>query len=339
MGYGLMGYGLSRAGRSCTLSGMETGSEPISANTQAPRPARDYNPRLALLSGLSVLVVVGVLIIAKAYMYWQGGAASMLASLMDSVADASTALLSLLAVRYSLKPADKNHRSGHGKIEGLSALFQAILIFGTGLFVLGEAAKRFVAPVAVTHVGETIGVMVFAICASMALVFVQGRILRSAPSLAVEADRANYATDAMVNAGVIVVMGALYLGAPLWLDPLFAVFVALYLARTAIGVARKSLHMLLDRELPGAVRDEVRAIAMAQDGVLGLHDLRTSQSGMRLFFSFDIEADPDLSLRAAHDIARRVELRLFERFPNADIMIHIDPHGDPDDTRHSTSGS
>ena len=68
---------------------------------------------------------------------------------------------------------------------------------------------------------------------------------------------------------------------------------------------------------------------------MGSHDLRTGKSGMRVAISFDIEVDPEIKLREAHAISRRVEQALLDTFPNADIMIHIDPHGDIEDSRHA----
>jgi ferrous-iron efflux pump FieF len=281
---------------------------------------------------------VAILIVAKAATFWLTGAASVMASLMDSVLDASVSVMMFMAIRYSLKPADKDHRHGHGKIEGLAALFQAALLTVAAAILLWEAGNRFLHPQPVTGHGVAVLVMVFTICASMMLVAIQNYTLKRAPSLAVEADKAHYGNDIIVNGGVIATMIALYYGAPAWIDPLFAVIVAVYLGYTILHIGRKGVDMLLDRELPGEVREEIKRIIRSHPGVLGLHDLRTSQSGMRIFISFDMEVDPDLSLRDAHEIARAAEITLLEHFPHAEIMIHVDPHGDTDDSRHSVAG-
>ena len=293
-----------------------------------------YRPRRALLGGAASLVTVFILIGAKTFAFWQSGSASVYASLMDSLADVTASGMSLLAIHLSLKPADKNHRSGHGKIEGLAALFQALLILGAGISLFIEAARRMAEPAPVEHVGLATVIMAFSVALSVALVAVQKWALRSAPSLALEADQAHYSMDILVNAGVIAVLFLMTAGAPPWIDPAFAVCVALYLAHTAYAIARKGLDMLLDRELPKTTREAIRSVVLAQDGVLGMHDLRTSQSGMRIFISFDIEADPNLPLIQAHAIARGVEHALLSAFPNAEIMIHVDPSGDTDDARH-----
>ncbi len=294
-----------------------------------------YIPHKALTAGLASIATVTLLIVMKALMYIMSDSASVLASLVDSLGDATVSLMTYFAIRFSLKPADANHRSGHGKIEGLAALFQASLIMLAGLALLWESGRRFLHPQPVEYHELAIIVMLISIVLSVVLVRIQSRVLKEAPSLAVEADQTHYATDIIVNAGVIVVLLALMAGAPLWIDTLFAVGVVGYLGWAAKGIAMMGLDMLLDRELPDDVRQAIKTRVRAHPGVKGLHDLRTSKSGMRIFISFDIEVDGDMTLTAAHDITRDLEHELLRDFPHAEIMIHVDPYGDPDDTRHS----
>ncbi len=118
-------------------------------------------------------------------------------------------------------------------------------------------------------------------------------------------------------------------------DPAFAVLVAFYLALTVRRIAGKAVDMLLDRELSGDARERITKKVLSHKYVMGMHDLRTSKSGMKIFISFDIELDPSLLLYNAHEIVREVEFELLIDFPNAEILIHADPHGDTYDTRHS----
>lgn len=301
------------------------------------RDTAPYIPHKALIAGMASLATVLVLIILKTVMFMLSGSASVLASLMDSLADATVSVMTYFAIRFSLKPADDNHRSGHGKIEGLAALFQATLIMIAGLWLLWESAHRFMNPQPVAYHELAIVAMLVSIVLSVVLVRIQSRVLKEAPSLAVKADQAHYATDIIVNAGVIIVLLALMAGAPLWVDTLFAVLVVGYLGWTAQGIAKMGLDMLLDRELPDTIRQSITHQVRAHAGVMDIHDLRTSKSGMRVFISFDIEVDGDMKLTDAHNIARNVEYDLLRVFPHAEIMIHVDPHGDTDDTRHNRS--
>ncbi|MCE7887681.1 MAG: cation diffusion facilitator family transporter [Alphaproteobacteria bacterium PRO2] len=295
----------------------------------------NIRPRMALIAGAASVATVLVLIVIKLFALAQTGSASILASLIDSVVDASVSIMTFLAIRISLKPADEDHRHGHGKVEGLAALFQAAFIAGAGFFLLLESAGRFTGETISEDSDIAIAIMAVATILSVFLVMVQNYSLKFAPSLAVEADRAHYSSDILINVGVIGVLLGLQNGAPWWIDPVFAVFVAFYLAFTVRRIAGKAVDMLLDRELSGDARERITKKVLSHKYVMGMHDLRTSKSGMKIFISFDIELDPSLLLYNAHEIVREVEYELLTDFPNAEILIHADPHGDTSDTRHS----
>ncbi|MBK9562121.1 MAG: cation diffusion facilitator family transporter [Micavibrio sp.] len=295
----------------------------------------NIRPRMALIAGAASLVTVLILIVIKAFALIQTGSASILASLIDSVVDASVSIMTFLAIKISLKPADEDHRHGHGKVEGLAALFQAAFIAGAGFFLLLESAGRFTGPAVAEESDIAIAIMAVATILSVVLVMVQNYSLKFAPSLAVEADRAHYSSDILINLGVIGVLFGLQHGAPWWIDPAFAVLIAFYLALTVRRIAGKAVDMLLDRELSGDARERITKKVLSHKYVMGMHDLRTSKSGMKIFISFDIELDPSLLLYNAHEIVREVEFELLIDFPNAEILIHADPHGDTYDTRHS----
>jgi len=295
-------------------------------------------PRLALFAGAASIFTVVILILIKGGAYLGSNSASVLASLVDSLSDAGVSVMSFLAIHYSLRPADANHRHGHGKAEGLAALMQAAFIGGAGVFLLFESLTRFTQAHELRGQSFVITVMAVSTALSGALVALQRYSLNHAPSLAVEADKAHYNADIVVNIGVIGIMVALGHGAPAWIDPVFAIAVACWLAFTVRNVAGKGLDMLLDRELPDDVRLAITQKVLAQKNVLGMHDLRTNKSGMKIFISFDIEVDPHQSLQEAHEVTRAVEKALLSDFPLAEIMIHVDPHGDTEDSRHQVAG-
>lgn len=298
----------------------------------------DFNPRLAMLAGWASVATSLFLVIIKVLAFLLSGSASVLASLVDSVVDAGVSAINLMAIRESLKPADKNHRYGHGKIEGLAALMQAAFIAGSGVFLALEAAGRLFDPQPVMAYGAAIFVMLVSTGVSVGLVVVQHRILRTAPSLAVKADREHYASDTLVNGGVIAALLMQYFGAPFWIDSVFAFGVGVWLVRISLRVGKSGIDMLLDRELDKDVRKQIMQIVLSDSRIYSLHDLRTRAAGMHIHISFDIELDPALPLLQAHEIAKDAETNLLKTFPNAEIMIHVDPLGEPEDARHSVAG-
>lgn len=289
----------------------------------------------AMTTSAITVVMVLVLVVTKTIGLWVSGSAAVLSALIDSLSDVGLSAMTLISVKWSAKPADDNHRHGHGKVEGIAALLQASMLLGGGAFLILEGMGRFIRPVPMTDHLFTMALMAISVFLSVAIAKIQTLGARHSNSLAVEADSMHYSSDVIINMSVLLVIFIDYTGiVGNWFDPLCAVAVAAIMARAAYHIAVKAFGMLLDEELPEDVRHRIIAKIKSHPGVQGFHDLRTTQSGMRQFISFDIEVDPGLLVSSAHEISRAIEESMLEDFPNAEIMIHIDPAGDTRDSRH-----
>jgi ferrous-iron efflux pump FieF len=278
------------------------------------------------------------LIIIKAIAYHMNGSMGILSSLTDSTLDSLISIMALASVYYASQPADSEHRWGHGKMEAVSALFQAAVITGGGLFLISESLHRLSHPHEMQNFGVGMIVMLISIAMSILLVWIQRRSLAESKSLAIEADSLHYSSDVLINSGALLVIFLTMQGAPYWVDALFALGVALFMGKLAYSIARKSLDMLMDKELPEEERKQIIKIIEAHDQVAGWHDLRTRQSGAGVVITFDIEANPAMILRHAHAITKDLEREILKLHPDADILIHVDPEGDRSDARHRVKG-
>ena len=299
---------------------------------------KEVKSQQALLASSVTVGTVMVLVFAKTIAYIFSDSASVLSSLVDSISDIGMSLMTWLSIRWSLKPADDDHRHGHGKIEGVAALFQSAVLVGAAVFLLFTALGRFLQPQQIHDHLFTIGLMSLSAIASMVLTFVQKHANKQAGSLALEADQAHYSTDVWMNAIVIFVILLDYIAlAPVWFDPLATVFIAGIFGRAAWIIARGAIDMLMDREVDPVIKDRICTIITSPADVKGVHDLRCIKSGMKMFVSFDMEVDSNLMLWSAHEIAQEAEYRILKEFPNAEILIHLDPEGDTDDSRHGVN--
>jgi ferrous-iron efflux pump FieF len=284
----------------------------------------EESARLLKLATSASICVALLLIATKAVAYWQTASVSILASLVDSLMDSGASLLNLIAVRYALAPADRAHRFGHGKAESIAALGQSAFIFASGAYLIYEAVQRLLAPRPLEAFGLGIAVMLFTIAATVALLALQGYVIRRTHSAAIRADSLHYRTDVLTNAAVLLALLLAQFG---WtgVDPLFALAVAVYILISAWRIMGDAFNELLDRELPESRRQEILAIASAHDKVRGVHDLRTRTSGRVEFVELHLELDDHLPLVEAHRIADEVENAIIDAMPRADVVIHQDP--------------
>ncbi len=283
--------------------------------------------RLSRHAAAASVAVALILTLTKAGAWAMSDSVSLLSSLADSALDVAASLITFGAIAYAATPPDAEHRFGHGKAEGLSALFQAALVLISATLVAREAVGRFIDPQPIDHGAVALAVTLFALVLTGGLIAYQSRVVRRTGSVAVGGDRAHYMSDFMVNGAVIV---GVALGAFAGLeraDAAIGFLVAVWLAIAAINVARSAFDLLLDRELPDSARAQILALAKDDPRILGVHQLRTHASGAAIRIQFHIDLDPAISLQAAHEILVAAEKRILAQFPAADILIHPDPRG------------
>ena len=305
----------------------ESGERNLSEHVTKRRGRPDETARLLRLATRASVGVAASLIVVKITAWLFTDSVSLLSTLIDSLLDAAASIINLLAVRHALTPADREHRFGHGKAEPLAALGQTAFIAGSAIFLIIVAGHRLLNPRPVLYSDIGIGVMVFAIALTLVLTRFQAYVVRKTDSVAIRADSLHYVGDIAVNGAVIV---ALLLASQFgWTiaDPLFGLAIAGFILFNAWRIARGSLDMLMDRELTDGERARIGRIVLEHPSVIDMHDLRTRTSGQKTFIQVHIEMDGGMNLYKAHGVADEVETSLCQAFPDAEVIIHQDPHG------------
>ena len=290
------------------------------ASTQQPDTARLM--RWATYASVTTALV---LIVVKIGAWFITDSVSILATLIDSSLDVLASLVNLVAVRHALQPADREHRFGHGKAEALAGMGQAMFVAGSAGLLLLQAVGRIIHPQEIKAGLEIgIGVMIFSIVATLALISYQQYVIKHTNSTAIKADRLHYKTDLLVNASVIIALLLTFYG---WsgFDAVFALGIAIYILYSAWEIVKESIDLLMDHELPDEEREKIRAIVLKHPETQGLHDLRTRRSGTKIFIQLHLELDSTLSLFAAHQITNEVEQGLLSLFAEVEVIIHQDP--------------
>jgi ferrous-iron efflux pump FieF len=295
----------------------------MAQSPETVNPGQDDRARLLRMATTASVATACVLIAGKLVAWLLSGSVSVLASLVDSLMDAAASILNFVAVRYSLMPADAEHRFGHGKAESLAGLAQAAFITGSAVFLILQAVDRLLHPRPLEALTIALAVMVFATVATAVLLLVQRHVIRRTASVAIRADSLHYATDLLTNLTVIAALVLAQLGWPA-LDPVLAIIVAAYILYSAVRIGIEAIHALMDRELPEEVRTRIREIALGHPLVRGVHDLRTRQSGQTPVVQLHLELEGSLSLAAAHEAADQVENAIRESLPGADVIAHQD---------------
>ena len=282
--------------------------------------------RAAMASVASALVLLGL----KGWAAAATGSVAMLGSLADTALDLLASLVTLFGVRIAAQPADHDHRFGHGKAEALVALVQVVIISASAVAIAVRSIQRLAHGAETSHAELGIGVSVIAILMTFALTSYQKQVVRRTGSVAIATDHLHYQSDMLLNGAVIV---ALVLDQYLHLqgsDALFGLVLAAWLAWGAWKSSRQVLGQLMDQEWPDADRAAFLAEAATYPELAGLHDLRTRSSGTHRFVQFHVWVPGEWTVREAHDRMDMIEEKLQQRFPNTEILMHLDPEGHTD---------
>jgi ferrous-iron efflux pump FieF len=286
----------------------------------------DLTAKAALASVSMALFLLALKIYAAA----ETGSVALLGSLADTGFDVLASLLTMFSVRYAARPADEQHRFGHGKAEALSAMVQVMLVVMTAILIGWRGVVRLGSGEATQHPEMGIGVSLIAIVATFALLAYQRHVIKKTGSVAIHADHVHYQSDLLLNGAVIL---AIVLESFLHLrgaDPVFGLIIALWLLWGAWRAANLALDHLLDREWPLEKRERFLAAALNHPEIRGIHDMRTRSSGMHDFCQFHVWVDPKLSVLDAHRIMDEMEATLMREFPGVEVLIHPDPEGHKD---------
>lgn len=274
-------------------------------------------------AGLSVLkILAGVF----------GRSSAMIADGVHSASDLLTDIAVLIVIGVSRKKADSSHSYGHGKIETFVTFLIALLLAAVGIGILVDGVERgvefFKGGEILRPTWIALGMAIVSILVKEWLFHYTRSTARKISSSAMEANAWHHRSDAFSSLATLAgVAGAMFLG-PGWrfLDPLAAVVVSALIIAMACNMAKTSVRELLEASLPKEESDRIKQIIETTPGVKDFHHLRSRSNGNTKIIDFHIKLDPNLSLKAAHDIASNVENRIKEEFSPAVVNIHMEPY-------------
>ena len=285
--------------------------------------AGKLNRSAAYASITVALLLVGL----KGWAVLSTHSTAMLGSLADTVLDLVASMATLAGVWVAAQPADDNHRFGHGKAEALAALFQVVLISFSAITLGLRAIAQWFAGARPAAVEGGIAVSAVAIAATMLLLVWQRRVIAQTGSIAIATDHLHYKSDLVLNLAVIAALALDQYGGVPGADAVFGLAIALWLGWSAWQASQTAVEQLMDHEWPDERKVRFLEVVARHPELKGLHDLRTRSSGNHDFVQFHMSVDPNMTVRAVHDVMDEIEAKLLREFPGIEILIHPDPEG------------
>ena len=254
------------------------------------------------------------------------GSVSVLSEAVHSGSDLMASWIAFFSVRQSDLPADDKHPYGHGKVESLSGMAEAFLIFAAAIYIVYEAILKILHHTTPQRLDLGIGVMAVSVAMNFYIARYLFRVAKKTDSLALEADAEHLRTDVYTSLGVLIGLALARLTGYYLLDPIVAILVAMMIFHTAWRLTMSAVESLMDTQLPISDVGAVKEIFEIEPRVLGYHKLRTRKSGSFRYIDAHILLDDKLSLPQAHDLTEEMEDRIRARLPNTEVTLHTEPY-------------
>jgi cation diffusion facilitator family transporter len=283
--------------------------------------AHDEKHRVALNSVFAAVFLTGL----KLVVGLATNSLGILSEAAHSGLDLVAALMTLFAVKISDRPADETHHYGHGKVEGLSAFLEVLLLLGTCVYIIVEAIERITGKSAHVEVNiYAFAVMGISILVDISRSTVLYRVAKARRSQALEADALHFSSDIWSSAVVIIGLVAYkFFQFPL-ADSIAALMVAALVIVVSIRLGIRTVDALLDRA-PSGIRQKIEGALDQIQGMEKLESLRVRSSGDKTFVDMRLALARELSFAEAHRIASMAERKVSEMIPGADVIVHADP--------------
>jgi len=249
---------------------------------------------LVITAGIMVLEFVGGLL------------TNSLALLSDSghmLSDSSSLLFSLIAFSLAAKAATPKRTFGNHRFEILAALLNAVTLFIVAAFIIMEAIERFSAPPTVSS-----GTMIWIACIGLSANLLSAYFLMKKGdvehNLNMRSAYLHVIGDALGSIGAIVA-GIIMLSFEwYYADPIISVIVALLILRSAWGVLKQSLHILMEGTPSSIDQQAVLEKLSNLPHVIDVHDLHiwtitSNMDSLSCHLVIEDEADQQAVLRNA----------------------------------------
>lgn len=274
------------------------------------------------------LGVNAVMVAVKVTVGLVGNSYALVADGVESTLDIFSSLIVWRGLAVASREADDEYHFGYGKAESIAAAAVAIMLMVAALGISIEAVREIVTP---HHVPEpyTLLVLVVVVAVKEGLFRRMLRVGQEVHSTAVTADAWHHRSDAITSAAAFVGITVALVGGPAWApaDDVAALVASGIIAFNGFRLLKPALYDLMDRAPEPDVLDRVDRVAREVEGVRAVEKIQARRAGIGYFVALHVEADPSISLEAAHLLGHHVKDAILDALPTVlDVLVHMEPH-------------
>jgi len=252
---------------------------------------------------------------------------------IDSVSDIASSLVVLLAARIMARPPNIRFPYGYKKADTVATKVLSFLIVFAGAQLIWASVRILVTKSALSAPGPlAVWVTLISIVGKILLTLFLFAVSKKVTSPMLRANGINMRNDILLSFSVLIsLLFTRILELPL-IDRVFAIAIGLFIMQEGIRLFLKSNIDLMDGIDNTEVYNQLFDAVNAVEGAHHPHRVRARKIGIYYMVNLDIEVNAELSIREAHDIAKKVENSIKSRLDHIyDVMVHVEPMGNQEE--------
>ncbi len=256
-----------------------------------------------------------------------GNSYALIADAIESTSDIFASILVLFGLKYSNKPADKDHPYGHGRAEPLITFVIVALLVVSAVVIAHDSIRNIGTPheLPEAYTLYILGAIIIWKEISFQVVI---RKSKQTHSSSLKADAWHHRSDAITSvAAFIGISVALYFGKGYEsADDWAALFASAFILYNSYKIFRPALGEIMDEQLNDELIETIREVSLKVEGVLATEKCFIRKAGMKYHVDLHATVDADISVRRGHEISHNLKDRLREEIPQLGyVLIHIEP--------------
>lgn len=271
---------------------------------------------------LALLINVG-LVIAQVVTGLTAHSAGLLSDAGHNFTDAAALVLSLLAVRWALRPRSEERSFGNYRGTILAALVNAAALAVATVAIVVESVRRLIHPMPVN------GSIVVAMAGAAAAANVVAAVVLNEhkADLNMRAALLHMVSDVLASLCVLAAGLAIVIGGPAWdrMDPVASLVVALFIVVEAVKLVKESVEVLLESTPADVDLAQLRRAIVGVPGVDEVHDVHVwSLSSDFRALSAHLLLSGHPTLEQAQDVGNAVRHAVAEPFNLAHTTFELE---------------
>lgn len=241
------------------------------------------------------------------------GSVAIVMDAVNNLSDALSSVITIIGAKLSIRPADRKHPFGHGRIEYFSAIIIAVIVLMAGTTSLIESVKKIITPTVPHYTTWTLLVIIVAIVVKLLLgryVKKQGERLKSD---ALTASGSDALFDAVITLSTLLSAGIMLLWG-ISIDGVLGTLISLVIIKAGIEMLASPVNELLGARLPQQLVSDLKREVMAYPEVHGVYDITLHNYGPEVLIgSLHISVDDTLDAYRIHGLTRKIAEDIFQR--------------------------